>query len=159
MKFILGFVLAIPGAYTGIVEGWPIGFFFLFMGAAVLLAAATEAIKPVSMRAQLFESNERVRMFNGIPGYRVRIYAFLFALLCLGISYAAAMDLYSGLTTGQLDVYRGPTLHRVRETVSHDLRPWRFRGAILLDILAVLLCSCGFVSMARRVILGKRSIK
>jgi hypothetical protein len=156
---LLGIAMAIPGAYMGIAGGWPPGYLLLLLGALIIGAALLTPAKRFEARGLDLESHGQARMFSRIPGYRIRFYALLLGLFCLGAFYATAVDLYGGWTNGQLQVFRGPKGHRVSETVFYEHEPWRFSIAVMTDMLALLFSGTGLVFMARCLVLGKRAFK
>jgi hypothetical protein len=159
VKILLGLAIAIPGAYMGIAGGWLSGYLLLFMGALVSGIALLSNTKRLESRQLMLDSHLRSYMFKGIPGYRMRFYALLMGLFCMGVLYAVADDLYDGWIDGQLHVFTGPKGHRVKETVVYDLQPWRFRFAVAGDIFMMLVFGVGLVHMGRCLVLGKRALK
>jgi hypothetical protein len=156
---LLGIAIAIPGAYMGIAGGWPPGYLMLVMGMLLLGSALLTQAQRFEARDLDLESHGQARMFSGIPGYRIRFYALLFGLFCLGAFYAISVDLYGGWTNGQLQVFRGPKGHRVSETVFYEHEPWRFSIAVMKDMLSLLFFGAGLVFMVRCLVLGKRAFK
>lgn len=61
-----------------------------------------------------------------IPEYRVRIYCFIGACLCLLCARVLAEEIYDALTIWQFDSITSPLAHRVLEHFVFDEQPWRF---------------------------------
>lgn len=155
----LGLALTIPGAWTGIVDGWPMGYLLMLMG-GVSLGAAT-----FCNREQLQHFNQSLRtrisgrMLSTVPGYRFRFYAFFIGLVCLGGIFAAINEMIDAWGTGQLEGFTGPKGHRVKEIVSSTLEPWRFRLNLIGDLVLTLVCSAGLIFAFRCLFLGRRAFK
>lgn len=159
VKILLGLAIAIPGAYMGVAGGWLPGYLLLLMGVLLSAAALLSNPRRRDSRHLILDSHRRAGMFRGIPGYRMRFYALLMGLFCLGVLYTVALDLYGGWINGQLHVFTGPKGHRVKETVFSDLQPWRFRFAVAGDIFMILIFGGGLVYLVRCLVLGKRAFK
>ncbi|RRV10580.1 hypothetical protein EGJ27_02905 [Pseudomonas sp. v388] len=156
---MLGLALTISGAWTGIRDGWPVGYLLMLMGGVLLGAAA------LCNREQHQTFNESLgARLNGhtlskLPGYRLLFYAFFIGLACLGGVIAVINELLEAWRTGQLEVFTGPKGHRVLEVVTSELEPWRFRLNLIGDLLLLVVCGAGLAFAARCVLLGRRAFK
>lgn len=94
-----------------------------------------------------------------IPGYRIRIYCFIGALVFLIASWALAEEIFNALTVWQFDAITGRRHHRITEHFVFDEQPWRF-GLYLLQIIVLFIVSSGaglFLSWG--VLRGRRAFK
>ncbi|MBK5529199.1 hypothetical protein JFT86_19845 [Pseudomonas sp. TH06] len=92
-----------------------------------------------------------------IPDYRIRIYCFIAALLCLLCAWALSEHLYDALTLGQLDVMTGRNPHKIKEHFVFSEQPWRFSGYLLRDMAAFIASGVAGLWFVSGIVRGRRA--
>lgn len=92
-----------------------------------------------------------------IPDYRIRIYCFIAALLCLLCTWALSEHLYDALTLGQLDVMTGRSPYKIKEHFVFSEQPWRFSGYLLRDVAAFIASGCAGLWLVSGIVRGRRA--
>jgi hypothetical protein len=94
-----------------------------------------------------------------IPGYRIRIYCLIGALLCLLGTLATAEALYNAATLWQFDVTTGRGVSKVREHLVFDQQPWRFVFYLLVTIVVFIASTSAGLWLCWGVLSGRRAFK
>ncbi|PTT24739.1 hypothetical protein [Pseudomonas sp. HMWF021] len=94
-----------------------------------------------------------------IPGYRVRIYCLIGALLCLLVAWASAEQLYTALTNGQLDALTGWRPHKTREHLALDEQPFRFTFYFLQMAASFVAFTGAGLALSWGVIRGRKAFR
>lgn len=94
-----------------------------------------------------------------IPGYRLRVYCLIGALLCLGCSWMAMRSLTDALTMGQFDALTGPRRHTITEHLVFDDQPWRFAWYVLEYFVSLIGFGSAGLVMSWVVLRGRRAFK
>lgn len=94
-----------------------------------------------------------------IPNYRIRIYCLIVAPLFLLGAWAVAQEIYSALTTFELDALTGYRYHRTTEHLVFDEQPWRFSFYLVLHVMYFLFGGWVGLFLAWGVLRGRKAFK
>jgi hypothetical protein len=92
-----------------------------------------------------------------IPEFRIRIYCFIAALLCLLCSWAVAEQIYNALTIWQFYSITGRRPHQINELFVFDKQPWRFSLYLLRNVALFILSSGAGLALSWGVLRGRRA--